>query len=129
MKKKLFILYFTILPLILSSSLGCSVSTQDKAIISANEIRQIVLSEGTIINEYCSSKYQSAKTEQDVMNTDDICVPAQISYYAIRTSWKALVLAIKDAQENKTSSRQIEDAVWQLLNSLVEFKSSVSKMK
>jgi len=113
--------------ILLSLSCSCSSSSHDRAIISANEIHEIAISEARIINTYCVSKYESSKTKEDIVAVDKICLPAQKSYHAVKSAWETLVLVIKNPEQNNVS--QIEKSVLNLSRSLLELEQITDEMR
>lgn len=125
MKRK----YLSLLFLLLITLIGCSLSTQDKAIIAANEVHQIALLEASIIDNFCVPKYQSSKSLEDINNVDKICLPAQASYYLVKASWETLITVIINSKQKKASILQVEAAVWKLFDALADFKKKIEEIK
>ncbi len=107
-------LFKTFLFLILFS-FGCSLSTQNKAILTANEIHEIANAESEVINNYCIPKYQSAKTQEEFKKIDDICAPAEISYDAVKVSWIALAILLGNP---KATEKDIQTATIKLVGDI-----------
>ncbi len=118
-------IYLTLL-FILCFISGCTLSVNDKAIITANEAHNIALTEAEAINNYCVPKYISAKTKEDITNADKICLPAEASYYVVKSAWESLNILINSKQATQL---QIENSAAVLLDSLVDLKKIISEMK
>lgn len=119
-----------ILALILALGLtGCSLSAQNKAIVTANSIHEIAATENQVINSYCTPKYQAAKTQEDVKKADSVCLPARTSYFAVKAAWSVLMGAIQANKAGTGTEQQIQIAAQKLGEVLADLQKIVETMK
>ncbi len=109
--------------------LGCQLSPQDAATIAANDIREIAVAERAIILKYCVPKYKEANTPQDVKEADKVCLPAQATYEATKTSWEALLVVLKASKTGSVSDAEVRTAVENLAQTLVKLKQISEAMQ
>jgi hypothetical protein len=122
--------FFSIL-ICLFLTLGCSsTNATTVGITTANEVREIAVEENKIITNYCVPKYRAAQNLKDVEEADKVCLPAKISYHAVRAAWIALVLVLEKAKISDTDySAEIQDAALQLTQTLDNLHQILETMK
>ena len=108
---------------------GCSLSTTDKAIITANEIHAIAESERDIISSYCVPKYEEAKTDEDIKNADKVCLPARTAFYSTRAAWVTLSSIIEALKYGQASTQDVQDAMVKLTSALADLKKAMEDLK
>lgn len=90
--------------------LGCSPTTQDIAVTTANEVHQVAETENKIILDYCVPKYKAANTKDEVAKVDKMCVPARTAYLSTKTAWEALVAVLQSYKNGKAQEADIIQA-------------------
>lgn len=102
-------------------------STQDKAIVVANEVHEIAQAESNLINSYCTPKYNKVTTKTEITNIDNVCLPAKNSYYAVKLSWIALVTMLNEAKSGTkiVTDKEIQDTAIKLSDSLTELRKVI----
>lgn len=114
--------------LLAATTTGCAAGVENKAIVTANEVREVAQTENNIINGYCIPKYKGAVTKKQIDDIDKICLPARDSYYAVKSAWELLVVVLNEAKVGKFSEAEIQDAALKLINALVELRRIVEVM-
>lgn len=109
---------------------GCSADNTNMGINTANGIREIAAEENKVIIEYCVPRYEAAKTAEDIQSTDKICLPAKVSYQAVKSAWVALVLVLEQSKHsNEDNSVKIQEAAMELIRSLGDLHKTLEMMK
>lgn len=120
---------FTIL-LCLFLSVGCSANANNMGITTANQVREIAVEENKIITNYCVPKYQLAQTLQDVERADKVCLPAKVSYHAVKAAWITLVVVLEKARvSDDDNSTEIQEAALRLIHTLDNLHQTLRMMK
>ncbi|MFT3765605.1 MAG: hypothetical protein QM820_08835 [Minicystis sp.] len=96
-----------LLPLVLA---GCTLSTQDHAVVVANTIHDIAATEGRMIHDYCVPRYRAAQTKDEIARIDAICLPAQKAYLTAKTLWEAFATTVQLAKIGKATEADVVQA-------------------
>lgn len=105
---------------------GCSANNNKASIVTANEVREIAVAEHKIISNYCILKYQMSETMAEIEKVDKICIPAKLSYYAVKISWNTLVGLLKKSQ---VTTEEIQAATDDLSYALETLQTTLETMK
>jgi len=107
---------------------GCALTTTDKAIIAANEIHDLAAGEAKIISTYCDPKYQAVKTKADLAAVDNVCKPAEASYYAVKLAWQTLSSVIEASKAGVATDVQVQTALNALNSVIADFQKIVQTL-
>jgi ABC-type proline/glycine betaine transport system substrate-binding protein len=113
-------------PLVLA---GCSLTAQDRAVLSANTTRDVASVEHDAIESFCIPRYEAAQSVKEVDAADKLCLPARASYLAVKLSWGVMVNVLQAEKAGTATEAQVEDAARQLGDSFSVLKEAMGDIK
>lgn len=107
---------------------GCTFS-QNQAINTANDVREIASEEHDLINKFCTNKYLDAKSQKDIDKIDKVCLPAYQVYGDTKDAWISLIAVINAFKYDGTTQQQINEAAQKLVKLMTDLQKLVEPMK
>jgi len=108
---------------------GCSLSTADRAVVTANATRDVAEAEAALIQAYCVPKYQAVSKREELEAVDKVCLPARTAYLSTKVLWKTLVGVIRLAESGQAKDDEILQAVQDLAEALADLRTLVGGLK
>lgn len=108
---------------------GCSLSTTDRAVVAANATRDVAAAENQLIQTYCTPRYQSVRSKEDLEAVDKVCLPARTAYLSTRVLWQVLVGTIRLAQSGQAKDEDVLQGVQDLAKALADLRNLTGGLK
>ena len=114
---------------IITTILGCSVSSLDLAIKTANVAGTTAIAAHDEIHDLCVTAEEHADTIDKANVVIQTCTDAENAYGAFRSAWLSLASAIRVAQLSGTAPDNMSQLVSEVGKAASELEDAVSRIK